>query len=408
MMMYDLVIIGGGLGGSALAKAMAEQGAKVLILEAEAQFRDRVRGEWLAPWGVVEAKKLGIYELMRAAGGYELRYWSTQGALQTARDLQATTKSGESSLAFYHPAMQEALLQAAIKAGVEVRRQEVAHLLCEPGRVAVAVQSKRGATLLQARLIVAADGRNSRTRSQAGFAIQRDPEQLLMAGVRFAEMPVPDHAVHTWRGAWRDPASALNLLLFPQGGGDVRAYLGYPVGAEYRLNGSRAVAHLIELALQTGAPAEYFATARAQGPLATYQGADVWVSHPYDKGVALIGDAAATSDPTHGQGMSLTLRDARVLRDALVDSQNWEEAGHAYANAHDRYYGVTHTYLSWVKQLFFTVSPEAEARRAHVLSLWKADPTRGLDLGQNGPDQVLDEEIRRRFFGEDEGPAING
>ncbi len=29
-------------------------------------------------------------------------------------------------------------------------------------------------------------------------------------------------------------------------------------------------------------------------------------------GVALLGDAAATSDPSFGQGMSLTLRDARA------------------------------------------------------------------------------------------------
>jgi 2-polyprenyl-6-methoxyphenol hydroxylase-like FAD-dependent oxidoreductase len=181
----------------------------------------------------------------------------------------------------------------------------------------------------------------------------------------------------------------------------VRAYLGYPVSAAYRLNGHRSVAQFIELALQAGAPAEYFATARAQAPLATYSGADAWVEHPYHNGVALIGDAAATSDPTHGQGMSLTLRDARVLRDALLHSQNWEEAGHTYADAHDRHYGIIQMYLAWVKQLFFTISPEAEARRAHVLSLWKADPTRNPELGQNGPDQVLDEESRRRFFCED-------
>jgi 2-polyprenyl-6-methoxyphenol hydroxylase-like FAD-dependent oxidoreductase len=196
-MRYDIIVIGGGLGGSTLARAMAAQGAKVLILEAEAQFRDRVRGEWLAPWGVVEAKKLGIYDIMRAAGGHELRYWSTEGALQTPRDLQATTKSGESSLAFYHPAVQEALLQAALQAGAEVRRPVVARLLYEDGRIAVAVQSKAGTTLIQARLIVAADGRNSRTRSRAGFTVRRDPEELLMAGVRFTEMPVPEHAVHT-------------------------------------------------------------------------------------------------------------------------------------------------------------------------------------------------------------------
>jgi len=35
---YDLAIVGGCLGGSALAKAMAEHGARVLLLERERSF----------------------------------------------------------------------------------------------------------------------------------------------------------------------------------------------------------------------------------------------------------------------------------------------------------------------------------------------------------------------------------
>ena len=57
---YDIITVGGGLGGASLAKAMAEHGAKVLVLERETQFKDRVRGEILVSWGVAEAKALGI------------------------------------------------------------------------------------------------------------------------------------------------------------------------------------------------------------------------------------------------------------------------------------------------------------------------------------------------------------
>ena len=41
---YDIITIGGGLGGAALAKVMADYGARVLVLESETRFRDRVRG----------------------------------------------------------------------------------------------------------------------------------------------------------------------------------------------------------------------------------------------------------------------------------------------------------------------------------------------------------------------------
>ena len=66
------------------------------------------------------------------------------------------------------------------------------------------------------------------------------------------------------------------------------------------------------------------------------------MDHPYEAGVVLIGDAAAASDPTWGQGLSLTVRDTRVLRDHLCAHDDWEAAGHAYAVEHDRYYSVIH------------------------------------------------------------------
>jgi choline dehydrogenase-like flavoprotein len=43
---YDIVTVGGGLGGAALTKTMTEQGARVLVLERERQFKDRVRGDY--------------------------------------------------------------------------------------------------------------------------------------------------------------------------------------------------------------------------------------------------------------------------------------------------------------------------------------------------------------------------
>jgi len=46
---YDVAIAGGGLGSAALAKNMAEQGAKGSRLEHEHQFKDRVRGEVMFP-----------------------------------------------------------------------------------------------------------------------------------------------------------------------------------------------------------------------------------------------------------------------------------------------------------------------------------------------------------------------
>jgi hypothetical protein len=49
------------LGGAALARLLAANGVLVLVAERERQFEDRIRGEWMAPWGVGEAQRIGGY-----------------------------------------------------------------------------------------------------------------------------------------------------------------------------------------------------------------------------------------------------------------------------------------------------------------------------------------------------------
>ena len=57
---YDIVTIGGGLAGASLATVLAERGLRVLVLERETRFKDRVRGEALFPWGAAELEGLGL------------------------------------------------------------------------------------------------------------------------------------------------------------------------------------------------------------------------------------------------------------------------------------------------------------------------------------------------------------
>src|SRR5215470_19298207 len=121
---YDIITVGGGLGGAAFARAMAERGARVLVVEKERRFADRVRGEILLPWGVGEARTLGLYDLLRAGCGHAVPWFDLYlGPTRIGhRDLSTTTPQGAAALCFYHPAMQETLLAAAAEAGAEVRR----------------------------------------------------------------------------------------------------------------------------------------------------------------------------------------------------------------------------------------------------------------------------------------------
>ena len=166
-----------------------------------------------------------------------------------------------------------------------------------------------------------------------------------------------------------NPGIGQTVPLFPQGNGWVRAYFVYQKDTTHRLQGEADIPRFIAESIRTGAPTEFYAGARAIGPLATFDAADTWVDHPYKEGIALIGDAAASNDPSFGEGLSLTVRDVRVLRDHLLSHEDWAAAGHAYAEEHDRHYGVIHTVSGWFGEMFYAVGAEAEARRAHTLPL---------------------------------------
>lgn len=395
---YDVAVAGGGLGGAALARSLAEHGVKVLLIEHERQFKDRVRGEMMFPWGYAEARALGVAESMNDAGGHEIHWVDSYVVKERVfhREVVPTTPQQLPCLAFYHPAMQESLLGAAVAAGAALRRGASVREV-RPGAVPEMVIEENGHTeTISARLVVGAEGRSSVARSSAHFPLRRDPEDLMVAGVLIENVPA---AEDTAEAVYHFGMGTL-VVIIPQGGGRMRMYLCYHDGARERFQGPADFPRFIEGCITTGAKDEWFANARQAGPLATFSGAHRWVDHPYRDGVALLGDSATSSDPSHGQGLSLTLRDARVLRDHLLASEDWDAAGHAYAAEHDGYANRLHTFNQWFAEMYLATGPEADARRARAMPLIAEDPRRQPDSLFSGPDMPADETARKRFFAE--------
>ena len=391
---YDVITVGGGLGGSALAKMLAEHGARVLVVERESQFKDRVRGEWMAPWGAAEAAKLGIYHLLLQHGAFEKPYLQFGGF--PVRDLKQTTLPRLGSLNVYHPAMQEAVIDAARLAGATIWRGAT---ICEikPGDPpGVTIDHNGGIQRLTAKIIVGADGRSSLCRAWAGLKSNRDTRGMLLAGVLFDGVVVAEDT----SVMLVNPAIGQIAYFFPQQGKRVRAYCALPLASGRRLQGSSDVGDFVSECVRCGAPAAAYADAKAIGPLATFESTANWADLPYREGIALIGDAAGTSDPVWGQGLSLTLRDARVLSGHLLSSGDWDVAGQAYARDHQSYFEAIHKVESWSTDLFVQTGAGAEDTRARALPLIVADPTRAPDHLLSGPDLPCDELVRSRLFGE--------
>ncbi|HJT86860.1 MAG TPA: NAD(P)/FAD-dependent oxidoreductase [Bryobacteraceae bacterium] len=401
---YDVLTVGGGLAGSALAKSLAEKGLHVLVVEQMREFKDRVRGETMPPWGVSELRALGLYEGLSRACGHDHPWFDIfLGPLQLMhRPLASTTPHAAPGFNFYHPLMQETLLRAAAQAGAEVRRGATVREI-RPGRRPVAMIEQEGvAEEIAARLVVCADGRSSAgRRSSPQFELRRDPPFLVATGVLLENMRIPEDT----GTIYMNPDLGETAYTFPQGGGRVRAYLAYTVTAGFRLGGEEDLPRFIEESIRAGAPAEAFEGVHAAGPLASFDAADTWVEHPYGDGLVLIGDAAASNDPAWGQGLSLTLRDVRILRDRLLATDDWEAACQDYACEHRQYYRAIHEVTLALKDMFQRPGPEADAWRARALPLIAQDPARVPDHVFSGPDLPWNEEMRRVFFAEDGAAA---
>jgi 2-polyprenyl-6-methoxyphenol hydroxylase-like FAD-dependent oxidoreductase len=394
MSTFDVVTIGGGLAASAVAISLAKHGIKVLVLERETEFRDRVRGEALTPWGVAEAKELGIDGVLLKSCAREVP-WVEMGF--GPRNLLETTPQKAPFLTFCHPEMQEALLNEAERSGSQVRRGVTVHSIESMGTKLTVTTMNGKEERISARLVIGADGRGSAVRRWCGFTSQKDPQPFQFSGVLLTGASLPDGTAYFVF----HPDLGRVIGVVPETRGRCRAYLGFPIASNLALQGPNKLSTFICESSRVFPPlAEAYANAKSIGPLASFDVSPNWVDHPYCDGVALLGDAAATSDPSFGQGLATTLRDARVLRDALLANSDWDIAGHQYANRHDEYFHAILKVCGWLRSVFQDPGPQAQALRQRAMPRIAEDPTRVPDHLFAGPDLPADQTVLSRFFGE--------
>jgi menaquinone-9 beta-reductase len=315
----DVLIVGGGIAGSSLAYALASAGRSVTVLESSVEYEDRVRGECVMPWGVKEARNLGVEQVLLDAGAHVAPAWMqyVEGFDEPAMLPMSMMIEGiPGTLNMRHPDACQALMDAAAAAGATVVRDvhDVKLRAGQPASITYSSDRDRAGEA-HARLVVGADGRSSTVRRQAGISLQRDDPINYITGLLvdgLAGIP-EDHDVMVGEGD-------LLLLMFHQGGGRARLYVCTGRSGQRRFAGPDAAAQVLAAWKPGCYPlAELVAAANPAGPYATYPGDDTWTDAPFADGVVLVGDAAGHNDPVVGQGLSIALRDARIVRDLILD-----------------------------------------------------------------------------------------
>lgn len=379
---YDLVVVGGGFCGSGLATVMARAGYSCLVLERDLEFVDRTKGEWIAPWGVGEAARTGLLDDIRAARGHVLtRHVSFSPDVDPVDALAHATPLGllpgiAGPLTQRHPDACQALFDAAAAAGASMRRG-VTDIAVAPGaRPVVAFRHDGVDHRVDARLVVAADGRNSALRRAFGLELERNPPHHLFSGLLVDDAddwPEDLQMVGT--------EGDLHYLAFPQGGGRVRLYLGFGFERRRWLAGDDGPQRFVESfdTFHAVAGREALAGATPVSPCAVYANEATWLDDPVGvEGVVFVGDAAGWDDPITGQGLSISLRDVRVVTELLLGCATWDRASLApYTVERAERMRRLRFASSLSSVLSNEFGPEADARRRDVRARSAADPTLG-------------------------------
>jgi len=316
---YDIIIVGGGMVGAASALALGGSGLRVAVIEARAaQPYDAGADADLRVSAITQASQriftaLGVWQTMaarRISPFREMRVWDAAGSGAIHFD---SADIGTATLGWI---IENQIIQSALWEGLAA--QSNIEVICPalPVEVSLAEDVARlvldNGRMLNARLIVAADGADSRVREMAGIATQgwRYDQQGVVATVT----PQRSHQDTAWQRFLPDGP----LALLPLGNGRCSIVWSTSPAQAERLLALDEDAFCQELSVASeGMLGDIVAT----GPRAAFP---LRLQHARDyvrPRLALIGDAAHCVHPLAGQGVNLGLLDAAALAEVLLDAR---------------------------------------------------------------------------------------
>ncbi len=311
----DILIVGGGVAGAALACALRHQNYRITLVEQRKEKLDTARGDHFQPYTVELLARWGVLNkfLERGAGkriGHEFR--TAGGETLLAASYDELPLAYPYFLVFNHDLIAELFLELAAENPNFTRLQPVTARQFEAddkGIHALTVTLPNGETAtFKPNIVIGADGTNSAVRAALHFTAEEYQYKhplVALFGPRPAALQPNDYF-------FRYAGKTGMLVIQQRMDGSIKVTL--PVGAEGTAWWKKSTpAERAQVLAERAAVLRDF-----ESEIAGFYQARLLHCHEYVKGnVALIGDAAHSIHPARGQGLNMGIQSLPKLIDAL-------------------------------------------------------------------------------------------
>ncbi|MGH9229126.1 MAG: NAD(P)/FAD-dependent oxidoreductase [Acidimicrobiales bacterium] len=330
---YDAIVVGARCAGSPTAMLLARAGYRVLLVDRSSFPSDTVSTLAIHATGLAALERWGLLDRVTGTGCPPIPTYSFDFGPFVISGTPTAVDGISGAYAPRRTVLDKILVDAAAEAGSEVReRFTVEEIMFEEGRVVgIRGRDEHGQPVVErARVVVGADGHNSRVAKAVGAEV-------------YSELPVLEFAFFTF---W----SGLGIQGFPvwlRGDRGIAAIptnddltlmlVGCPAGqaagfkADVEGNYLAAIDRVPELAdrLRAATREDRFRVG----------GVPNFFRTPSGPGWALVGDAGYTRDPVTAQGISDAFISAeqctRALTETFEGTQPFEQAMAGYQRARD-------------------------------------------------------------------------
>jgi len=386
MSVLDVAIVGAGVAGTALAARLARAGLDVVVLERAPAWHWRAAGVFASPLVVDALWRTGLADpvIDRVARRIPAMRLSTPGGSIVALTYGAE-RGGPMAIGLDRSALDPTLVELAWTSGAQIRRGvTVTEVRLAGDGARLSVRDGDGMSVIQARVVVGADGPHSVVGRSVG--VHRPVRLTPRVGLSFhLADPRGDDAVDARLAVIRD--GYVGIAPVPGGRVNIGIVLGASWQPALRAVGAAAVSArvLASIAPTAGDPLPWRAT--LDQPTDEIAGAaplGVRATSRAGPGWFLVGDAAGFLDPLSGEGLHRALVSAELAAPAIaaVVSRGVDpaRAAAAYDRAMQRRF-ATKDGVSWLLQAFLARPTALEYAARRLAARPDARATMGLVMG---------------------------